>query len=362
MSAVTEQATEAVSTQPHLFQHDIARIVAGLPPPVAWLLRRFPQLMLAGGAVRDLLLGLRPRDWDLVIVADHDPRQAYMERVAATPEHESLGLVPNTTGHDWSAGVGSLGHLLTDPEEWVQGVTVWAEREIIEGASPTLDPATAHIAYAIVFSGCKVTASDKAVTIHAPSGAYARDAGAIQICRMVHPTPAAAFASFDFTVCRAGLRLYPPAWDPKPATGFELRVGPAFEADTIARRLVFCGPENTTPQGSGAGDSLVRALRFMERGQGWTIAPSEVEAILACRFRELAARGLLAMRHAPDVLARQIFRVPGESARGFGSGEPDPDPVAESMPASELSGRPDPIADWLAGQVSTAVADLPERF
>lgn len=313
----------------------MGEVVSALPIVAQWLLRRYPQLMLAGGFVRDILAGLKPRDLDLCIVGEIEPFDPFGAAMDAnTPSGRSLA------------------HMLAEPGEWHAGMVAAAEWASVEGVAVGGASDSAIVPYPPVdLAGYSMTESDRAITLHPRSGAFDRENHQIQIIRHVFADPAELFRSFDFTVCQAGLRFV--RGEPQRLPGFEIFTSEGFAADLPIRRLRFIGepqPARGSFEASGAGDSMVRALRFLGRGHGWRMEPEDMEAMARVRLLELA--GMCEngrVRLALDINGKQVsliarafasmwLRAPGEKGKDSNCA-----PTADEQDEQE---RADTIRAW----------------
>ena len=223
----------------------IPQIVGALPPFVAQLLQDHPRLVLAGGAIRDILIGVEPQDYDLVVAW---PALAYpQDQVAQLMERGRSGVCL------LAADTESAADKPTDLAAW-----------------PTF-----------------ITETDRAFTLHWHPIAGKRPP--VQLLRRAFDSVPAALDSFDYSVTQAALYHYPghTQGGVHPDTveaGWYLQIGEQYLADLMVRRLRFVGG------GLGTADaSAVRGLKLMGRGQGWRLDSEDIGALAAARLRELDA-------------------------------------------------------------------------
>lgn len=214
----------------------IPQIVGALPPFVAQLLQDHPRLVLAGGAIRDTLIGAEPQDYDLVVawpgfVYPQDDVDQLMERGRSGV----IRLVEDTTFAHTGPEIGARPHIITE--------------------------------------------TDRAFTLHWHPAVGKR--APVQLLRRAFESAPAALDSFDYSVTQAALYWYPghsPAdrykgtraesvlgaiYTDTVEPGWYLQLSEQYLADLMARRLRFVGG------GLGTADaSAVRGLKLMGRGQG----------------------------------------------------------------------------------------------
>lgn len=221
----------------------IGQVLRALPPFVVQLLQDHPRLVLAGGAIRDILTGSTPQDYDLVVAW---PAFSYpQDSIGAMLDRGRLGVVQlmETT---------TFAH--TGPD-----CLVYPDRH---------------------------TETDRAWTLHWHPAAGKRPP--VQILRRTFEHVPACLDAFDYTTTQAALYYHP---GNIADAGWYLQLAPTYLEDLLARRLRFVGG------GLGSADaSAVRGLGMMRRGQGWHLEAEDIGALAVRRLVELdepaAARAL----------------------------------------------------------------------